>query len=697
MLGLDPDDIAFNIYRDGQLLNGTPITDSTNYVDSAGSTSGSYEVRAIIDGEEQDGESTAPWQGSYMTVDLDRPSTSHSPNDASVADLDGDGQYEIILKWYPNNAKDNSQSGYTDNVYLDAYEFSGERLWRIDLGRNIRAGAHYTQFMVYDFDGDGKAELAAKTGDGTRDAMGTIIGNANADHRNGDGYILTGPEYFSVFNGETGAVMDTIDYPNERGNLASWGDTYGNRVDRFLAGVAYLDGKRPSIIHARGYYGDSRTLISAIDWRDGELTTRWNFGADGSTNTPYRGEGAHSLSIADVDGDGRDEIIYGAATIDDNGRGLYATGLGHGDALHVADIIPSRPGLEVFMVHESPRDYGDHGVEVHDARTGEILYSGDGGGSDVGRGVTADIDPRHPGMESWGSSNGLFTSAGQELSAKPRSMNFLAWWDGDLLRELLDGTTLSKWDYQGGRTNTLLNGGSNGARSSNGTKATPTLSGDIFGDWREEIIWHNENNRQLMVYTTNIPTEHRLRTLMHDPQYRVAIAWQNVAYNQPPHPSFFLGDGMETPPKPDIHYADGNYIEPVTLRVQENSDGQCSVDGVFEDTNAGFTGSGYLNSDNELGATISWSVNAAAAGEYRVNFRYASASDRPADLLVNDSQQNLAFAASGDWTLWYNISAVVELEEGQNQIVLRAQDAEGLANIDYLEIVDDGVSAGSCP
>lgn len=560
LLGTDPRDVGFNIYRNGTLVNGSPLTDVTNYVDTAGTNNSTYEVKAVVNSREEPADKTTNvWAQQSLTINLNRPnggsnpsgSYTYSPGDASVGDLDGDGEYEIVLKWDPSDQQDNSNAGYTGNVLIDAYKLNGQQLWRIDLGRNIRAGAHYTQFLVYDFDSDGKAEVVMKTGDGTRDAGGTVIGNGNADYRNSSGYILSGPEYLTVFNGQTGRIMQTINYPNARGNVGDWGDTYGNRVDRFLAGVAYLDGQRPSMIFSRGYY--AKTMISALDWRNGQLTTRWTFNADANQNQNYRGQGAHSLSIADVDNDGRHEIIFGAATIDDNGRGLYTTNLGHGDALHVADIIPSRPGLEVFMVHECPSCYGNHGVEVHDARTGQILYSGNGNAQDVGRGVAGDIDPRYPGMEVWASRNGLFTSAGQELTAKPAQMNFMIWWDGDLLRELLDGTTISKWNYQAGNVSTLFS--PSGAASNNGTKSNPALSADIFGDWREEVILRSSNDSQLVIYTTTIPTNHRLYTLMHDPQYRTAIAWQNVAYNQPPHPSFFLGEGMGAQPIPDINTA----------------------------------------------------------------------------------------------------------------------------------------------
>lgn len=558
-LGNDPANIGFNVYRNATKVNGSPLTNSTNFYDASGSASAAYTVRPVVNGRELKANVAKPtWSNPYWVINLNRPNAgsdyTYSPGDASVGDVDGDGEYEVILKWDPSNLKDNSHAGATGNVYIDAYKLNGTRLWRVDLGRNIRAGAHYTQFMVYDLDGDGKAEVAAKTAPGTRDGIGNVLGgsNANTDYRNGSGYILSGSEYLTIFNGETGAAMATTDYVPVRGNVSSWGDSYGNRVDRFLAGIAYVDGQRPSLIMARGYY--TRAVLVAWDWRDGKLTRRWTFDSNASGNGRAAGQGAHSLTIGDVDQDGKDEIVYGSATINDNGTLLYSTGLGHGDALHLSDFLPGRPGLEVFMVHE----HNATGVDMHDARTGQIIWSVPSGGADVGRGVIMDIDPRHPGAEGWGSVGGLNTATGQQIGTRPNSMNFAAWWDGDLLREFLNNNTIDKWNYNSNSTSRLLSAGNFGAASNNGTKATPALSGDIFGDWREEVIWRNSNNTQLMIFTTTTPTNHKLRTLMHDIHYREAIAWQNTAYNQPPHPGFFLGDGMTTPPTPDLYFVGTN-------------------------------------------------------------------------------------------------------------------------------------------
>ncbi|RLP95407.1 rhamnogalacturonan lyase, partial [Micromonospora sp. BL4] len=554
LLGTETSGVAFNLYRGSTRVNASPITGATTYLDSGAAAGSAYTVRAVVGGAEQAASAPAlQFGGGYLDVPLQVPpggstptgeSYTYSASDASVGDLDGDDSYEIVLKWEPSNAKDNSQSGYTGTVYVDAYTLAGVRLWRVDLGRNIRAGAHYTQFQVYDYDGDGRAEVAMKTADGTRSGTGQVIGSASADHRNSSGYVLAGPEYLTMFDGRTGAVLSTVTYEPPRGTVSSWGDSYGNRVDRFLAGTAYLDGQRPSLIMARGYY--TRAVIAAWDFRDGTLRRRWTFDSNASGNGAAAGQGNHQLSVADVDGDGRQEIVYGAATIDDNGRLLYSTGNGHGDALHVGDLDPSRSGLEVFKVDE---DASKPSSWFADARTGQILWSTPASG-DNGRGVSADIWAGSPGAESWSSAvAGLADTRGRNVGRKPSSANFLAWWDGDPVRELLDGTKIDKYGT-GGETR-LLTG--SGVASNNGTKSTPALSGDILGDWREEVIWRTTDSRALRIYSTPTPTSIRIHTLMHDPQYRVAIAWQNTAYNQPPHPGFFLGDQMAAPPTPNIY------------------------------------------------------------------------------------------------------------------------------------------------
>ncbi|MGW1625317.1 rhamnogalacturonan lyase [Streptomyces sp. NPDC002172] len=556
-LGTDPDDVSFNVYRAGTKVNSTPITGSTNYFHAGAPAQADYTVRAIVGGVEQaDAVHAIQFRTGYKDVPITPPAGGTTPdgvsytyeaNDASVGDLDGDGRLDFVLKWQPTNAKDNSQSGYTGDTILDGVTLDGTRLWRIDLGRNIRSGAHYTQFQVYDYDGDGKAEIAMKTADGTVDGTGAVIGSASADYRNSSGYVLSGPEYLTMFNGQTGRAMSTVDYVPARGTVSSWGDSYGNRVDRFLAGTAYLDGSRPSLIEARGYY--TRTVISAWDWRGGAVTRRWTFDTNSSTNTGkgYDGQGNHQLSVADVDGDGKDEIVYGSMAVDDNGSGLWTTKNGHGDAMHVGDLDPARPGLEEFKVDE---DGSKPASWVADAKTGQLIWSTPADG-DNGRGVSGDIWAGSPGAESWSShADGVRNPQGTVVaSRKPSSINFLAWWDGDPVRELLDDTHIDK--YGTSADTRLLTAA--GVHSNNTTKATPSLSGDILGDWREEVVWPTTDNTALRIYSTPYETTTKITTLLHDTQYRTALAWQNTAYNQPPHPSYFIGDGMTTAPRPTVY------------------------------------------------------------------------------------------------------------------------------------------------
>ena len=602
VLGTDASALTFNLYRSAgtattaapEKLNVVPIAGATHFLDTTFNTSvtNTYFVLPVLASVEQAPSArftvaaNAPVRP-YLSIPLQTPS-GYSPNDVSVGDLDGDGEYEIIVH-QTGRARDNAQAGITDEPILQAYKLdsaspAGARLlWTINLGKNIRDGAHYTQFMVYDLDGDGRAELVCKTADGTIDGLGKIIGDANADYRTKTdapvpsrdktgsrttpdgkmvasraGYVLDGPEFLTVFDGLTGKALATTNYLPARGDINDWGDGYGNRVDRFLACVAYLDGVRPSVVMCRGYY--TRTTLVAWDWRDGKLTQRWFFDSDkygpADRTNPYRGQGNHGISVADVDGDGRDEIIYGAMCINSDGTPRYTTQLGHGDAMHVSDLDPNRPGLEVFDIHENAKH--PHAIEFRDASTGKLLWSKPGGtetSPDIGRGLALDLDPRHPGYEMWASGGprirGLYSVKGEKISEKnPASCNFGVWWDGDLLREILNGNRISKWNWEKETDDVIFT--AEGCSSNNGTKSTPALSVDLLGDWREEVILRTTDNQELRIFSTTIPTEHRLYTLMHDPQYRLAIAWQNVAYNQPPHPGFFLGDGMKPAPRPHI-------------------------------------------------------------------------------------------------------------------------------------------------
>ncbi|QGY48052.1 hypothetical protein GM418_05565 [Maribellus comscasis] len=550
LLGNDSKNTAFNIYRNNQKITQKPVANRTCFTDPEGKENDSYTVIPVLNEKENTGQAVKinVHPNPFFDVLLKTPE-GYRPNDASVGDLDGNGDYEIVLH-QTGRSHDNSHNGPTSEPILQAYKMDGIFLWEINLGKNIREGAHYTQFVVYDLDCDGKAEIVCKTADGTKDGVGKIIGDPSKNYVNENGKILDGPEFLTVFEGEKGKALATVDYMPNRYSLDGWGgiggnggnDSNGNRVDRFLACVAYLDGIHPSVIMCRGYYG--RSVLAAWDWKNGELKQKWVFDSAKPGLEKFSGMGNHNLTVTDIDNDGKDEIIYGAMTVDDDGTGLYTTGLRHGDALHVSDFIPSRPGLEVWGIHENEvpvKGYENgFGAALFDAETGEILW-GKLPGLDVGRGVAADINSTSPGAEMWCSgSGGLWNNKGEIIGESPSSANFLIWWDDDLLRELLDRNKISK--YKGG---VLLD--AKGFRSNNGTKATPTLSADLFGDWREELILAAEDGQSLRIFTSTIPTNYRFTTLMHDPQYRLSIAWQNVAYNQPPHTGFYLGTGMKYP------------------------------------------------------------------------------------------------------------------------------------------------------
>ena len=575
ILRSDREGEPFNIYRNGTKLNAEPLTTGGSWFIDADAPTG-QDLHYDVCGGTIDGSFTlsADSTADYLTIPIQKPDDgdvpvmagsrnssrygrwrdnghySYTANDATVADVDGDGRYEIILKWDPSNSHDNAHDGYTGPTFLDCHSLDGTRLWRINLGQNIRSGAHYTPFIVYDLDGDGCAELLVKTAPGTRDGLGRLILDTSVasgspadtipDYRNPRGRILEGPEYLTVFKGLTGEAMDTKPYIPERGSVSDWGDDRGNRSERYLAAVGYLGAQtpshqlKPSAIFCRGYY--TRTVIAAWDWDGHQLTQRWTF----DTNEPewrrYAGQGNHNLRIADVDGDGLDEITYGSMAIDHDGRGLYNTRMGHGDAIHlVADPHDGR--LYIWDCHENRRD----GTELRDAATGKVIFQIKSP-ADVGRAMAADIDPTNPGCELWSiDSHGVWNMKGECIyPAPPRlSINFGIWWDGDLLRELLDHERITKYNYQKTSIDTIkeLDG-----KFNNGTKSNPCLSADILGDWREEVILRNRESTELRIYTTTIPTPYRINCLMQDVPYRLSVACQNVGYNQPPETGFYLGE-----------------------------------------------------------------------------------------------------------------------------------------------------------
>lgn len=558
-LSQDPESQAFDIYRDGKKINKTPISQSTYYSDRYKDTkAANYEVRPTKGN--LSGSFTLPANAplGYLDIPLDRPELGvdiwgkeyfYNANDASVGDVDGDGEYEIILKWDPTNSHDNAHDGFTGPTFLDCYKLDGTKLWRVNLGDNIRSGAHYIQFMVYDLDGDGKAEVVCKTADGTIDGTNRLIGDHRADWRNMKGRIIAGPEYLTVFNGATGAAMSTVPYQPARGELKDWGDGYANRSERYLGAIAYLDGIHPSVIMCRGYY--AKSALAAYDWDGKELKLRWLFDSSVPGNEAFGGQGNHNLRIADVDGDGCDEIIYGQMTIDNDGTGLYSTGMYHGDAIHLLSDVNNEK-YYVWGCHENKKD----GTSLRDAATGEVILRYPSN-KDIGRCMAGDIDPTHEGVELWSpSSGGLRSFTGELITPQNEFLdethanipvNFGIHWDGDLLTELLDGDTkalnISKYDWQTGKVNVI--NPLEGAASNNWTKANPCLQADILGDWREEVIARTPDNESLRIYLTDYPTDYRFHTFMHDPAYRVSVANQNVAYNQPPEPGFYFGPDLK--------------------------------------------------------------------------------------------------------------------------------------------------------
>lgn len=559
----DSDNSIFKLYRNNALIYTSNAGNATCYLDKDGKSTDTYKVETVESGTVVSSDTCAMQSGSnYLEVKLDVPKAqtsgiTYSPNDCTVGDVDGDGQYELFVKWDPSNSKDNSQKGKTDKVFIDCYKIDGTKLWRIDLGVNIRAGAHYTQMLVADYDLDGLAEMVCKTADGTVDGVGNVIGDSSKDYRNSNGYILSGPEYYTLFEGSTGKALDTVDYNPGRGTVSKWGDSYGNRVDRFLGAVAYLDGVKPSAVTVRGYY--TRMTACAYDVVNKKLVQKWYFDTGNDKTKLGYGDGNHNCMPADVDNDGKQEIVLGATCLDDDGSVLWCLNTGHGDAMHLGDLLPDRNGLELWICHEDK----PYGVSLVDASNGKTIFHKDGD-ADTGRCCAANVWAGNDGAEFWGLGNDVFDGSGNTLSCRRPTVNFLSYWDGDLEREILDGytdkpATISKMKNDGTLT-TILS--TDGAYTCNTTKGTPCLSADIFGDWREELIVRASDSKSLRIYCTPYETDYRITTLMHDPQYRNQVAGQNISYNQPPHTSFYLASNYKLPERPNVSVLDDGIVIP---------------------------------------------------------------------------------------------------------------------------------------
>lgn len=589
--------VSFNVYRDGKKIS--EVATKTNYVDSTVGTN--YSVAPVINGVE--GEKCNPvtaYNNSYFDIPLLKPDDetiydpsnnklatySFFPADCSTGDVDGDGEYETIVKW-TSHERDVGTPAYSGTVHLAAYKLDGTKLWKndIELGKNVYSSAHTLQFLVYDFDGDGKSEVICQTSLGSKDGQGKYVSNAaqtdeeikaitdkensTADYRSSSGVITKGEEFLTVFNGETGAAMDTISLPTTRGseNGVDYGDDFGNRSNRFVSDIAYLDGEKPYAIYLRGYYfgrnGKQRTSIAGISWDGTALSPTYRFdtqkGQEGYYDGAYQyvGNGNHNCTVADVDNDGKDEFITGALCMevnDDNEfRPKWCTYLQHGDALHIGNYDPTHTGFEFFTVHEdsgtnslSGNDITlDFGMSVIDAETGNIMFH-EGASDDTGRGVMANVgaggyyqiwSAKNSARQSNGGTD--FTTATSLTGRNTPSMNFRIFWDGDLYDNLLNGANITDWN--GRNMSNIFSAGNYDCVSINGTKANPSLQADLFGDWREEVVYPTSDGTALRVFSTTDTTDYKIKTLMQDPVYRSGVAAEQTAYNQPPHVGFYMG------------------------------------------------------------------------------------------------------------------------------------------------------------
>jgi len=575
ILGEEYYDVTYNVYRDGVKVNDTPLSVS-NYTDKSGSTTNTYTVAAVVNGQEQaQSNAVKPWTSSYKEIRLTHEGIKSKlvPNDACCADVDGDGELEILMKFdnqseieqsFPKNGP--TVNGVVTKEYsiMECLKLDGTRLWWVNCGPNMGDFQNNEQNIVgYDWDGDGCAEVVMRAADGTTihmaDGTTYTVGNASANVRGATGgganwFVTTDGEYLLYLDGKTGKPYQCLPYPLKRlesgeNNLEkAWGDGYGHRCSKHFFGAPYLDGRKPSIFLARGIYTRHKMIAYDVDPSTHTLKERWRW--YNNSNGPWKGQGYHNYCVADVDWDGRDEIVFGSMVIDDNGKGLSTTGLGHGDAEHVSDLNPYIHGQEVYACMED-----NPGNNLRDATTSKI-YHRFVAGNDDGRAMAGNFTNSFPGGLGCSAREGAISTvtgaAVSGLDATGVNTNFRIYWDGDLCEETfnyINGKNTEGCIAKYGSWSPIYT--CTGSLTNNDTKGTPCYQGDIFGDWREEIIMRTAANN-IRIYSTPTATKWRNYTLWHDHQYRNAMVWQMCGYNQPPHTSYFLGEleGITVAPPP---------------------------------------------------------------------------------------------------------------------------------------------------